>query len=82
LQVFFGPRSGAQFLFLAAIAATGCRQEAPPGSDFAAQRQLMGSTAVEDTQHRPFAFSLLGKSAKNTKNLLAGVTLRAAVTES
>ena len=34
-------RSLAQFLILAAIAATGCGQAAPPVSDFAAQRQRM-----------------------------------------
>jgi protein-L-isoaspartate(D-aspartate) O-methyltransferase len=34
-------RRGLQFLVLAAIAATGCGQKAPPVSDFAAQRQLM-----------------------------------------
>jgi protein-L-isoaspartate(D-aspartate) O-methyltransferase len=41
LAVFFWVRSAAQFLFLAAVAATGCGQEAPPASDFAAQRQQM-----------------------------------------
>jgi protein-L-isoaspartate(D-aspartate) O-methyltransferase len=34
-------RSISQFLILAAVAATGCGQNAPPVSDFAAQRQLM-----------------------------------------
>jgi protein-L-isoaspartate(D-aspartate) O-methyltransferase len=39
--VFFRVRNAAQFLFLAAIAATGCGQRAAPVFDFAAQRQLM-----------------------------------------
>jgi protein-L-isoaspartate(D-aspartate) O-methyltransferase len=39
--LFFGVRRIAQSLILAAIAATGCGQNAPPVSDFAAQRQLM-----------------------------------------
>jgi protein-L-isoaspartate(D-aspartate) O-methyltransferase len=40
-QLHFCVRRGLQFLVLAAIAATGCGQKAPPVSDFAAQRQLM-----------------------------------------
>jgi protein-L-isoaspartate(D-aspartate) O-methyltransferase len=34
-------RRGLQFLILAAVAASGCGQKAPPVSDFAAQRQQM-----------------------------------------
>jgi protein-L-isoaspartate(D-aspartate) O-methyltransferase len=40
-QLHFCVRRGLQFLVLAAIAATGCGQKAPPVSDFAAQRQRM-----------------------------------------
>jgi protein-L-isoaspartate(D-aspartate) O-methyltransferase len=39
--LFFGVRRIAQSLILAAIAAVGCGQNAPPVSDFAAQRKLM-----------------------------------------
>jgi protein-L-isoaspartate(D-aspartate) O-methyltransferase len=41
LAVFSWVRSAAQFLLLAAIAASGCGQKAPQPSDFAAQRQQM-----------------------------------------
>jgi protein-L-isoaspartate(D-aspartate) O-methyltransferase len=39
--LFFGVRRLAQFLVLAAIAAGGCGQKAPPVADFAAKRQRM-----------------------------------------
>jgi len=41
LAVFFWVRSAARSLLVAAIAATGCGQKAPPASEFAAQRQFM-----------------------------------------
>ena len=40
-ELHFCVRCALQFLVLAAVAATGCGQKAPPVSDFAAQRQLM-----------------------------------------
>jgi protein-L-isoaspartate(D-aspartate) O-methyltransferase len=41
MNYIFCVRRALQFLILAAVAATGCGQKAPPVSDFAAQRQLM-----------------------------------------
>jgi protein-L-isoaspartate(D-aspartate) O-methyltransferase len=39
--LFFGVRSVAQYVVLAAMAATGCGQQVPSAADFAAQRQRM-----------------------------------------
>jgi protein-L-isoaspartate(D-aspartate) O-methyltransferase len=39
--LFFGVRSVAQYVFLAAVAATGCGQQVPSAADLAAQRQRM-----------------------------------------
>jgi protein-L-isoaspartate(D-aspartate) O-methyltransferase len=41
MNYIFCVRRALQFLILAALAATGCGQKAPPVSDFAAQRQRM-----------------------------------------